>query len=45
MHYTLQQLGCTQEMLPIIAKTCDKDSSGYKQLTTKEILKILEESY
>ena len=45
MHYTLQQLGCTEEMLPIIAKTCDKDSSGYKQLTTKEILKILEESY
>ena len=44
MATTLQELGVTHEMLPKIASSCDK-GGGYRDLTTKEVLQILESCY
>ena len=41
----LRDLGATKEMLPLIANSCDIETSGYKILTKEEILSILEECY
>lgn len=42
---SLRELNATEEMLPLIAQSCDKDSNGYKVLTTEEVLQILKECY
>lgn len=45
MNYSLKELGCTKEMLPLIAKSCDKDEAGYLPLTEELVLEILNESF
>ncbi|MGF6907076.1 iron-containing alcohol dehydrogenase [Fusobacterium sp. PH5-44] len=42
---TLKELGATKEMLPLIANSTIILDSGYKKLTSKEILDILESVY
>ncbi len=42
---SLQELGATKEMLPKIAESTIIIGSGYKKLTSEEVLNILEECY
>lgn len=41
---TLRELGATEEMLPLIAKTTVK-GGGYKQMDESDILTVLKECY
>lgn len=41
----LKDLGATKEMLPMIARSTDIGDTGYKKLTSNEILEILNECY
>lgn len=41
----LQSLGCTEEMLPLIAGSADINPVAYKPMTKEEILEILKESF
>lgn len=41
----LKDLNATREMLPLIAKSCGKSTSSYKELDEEEILEILNECY
>lgn len=45
MHYSLKELGCTKEMLPLIANSCDKGRTPYTEIDEKDILSILEKVY
>lgn len=42
---SLRELNATEEMLEKIASSCEKNSSGYKKLTTEEVLEIIKECY
>ncbi len=42
---SLQKLGATKEMLPLIAQSTVILGNGYKKLTTEEVLSILEACY
>ncbi len=42
---SLEELGATREMLPLIAETSNKSTNGYKELTTEEVLAILEQCF
>ena len=44
MPLTLRELGATEDMLPLIAKST-VPGGGYKQLTDKDILNVLKECY
>lgn len=40
----LSEVGCTREMLPLIARSCNK-IGGYHVVTTEEVMQILEEVF